>query len=144
MILCLPKKFDKNTNIERVSIVLKMLLILSCFVFTTGISKDENLECESTLQEIDGYELLFYYFIYYPQILFKQYIAIIIANFHMWIGLPTSNILLGCWFRKRILAEQKYILTRFIAMCWYSLNGLIFNTSTSGLCRQRKCRHGDI
>jgi hypothetical protein len=81
---------------------LEFLFKLSFNISTGELTKDKHLECESKLKEVNGYEILFHCFDQYPELLFKQYITIILANFHAWIKLPQKYIIILIMMREMI------------------------------------------
>jgi hypothetical protein len=91
---CLPQKHDKNVNVEITTKILKRFALLSLNLFYSNTTKDQHLECESKLLEIDGYEFLFHCFNTYPEIINKQYIAAILCRFHSWINFPPKYLII--------------------------------------------------
>lgn len=104
IISCLPKKYDKNINSEEISIILKKLIIICDKMFTSSLTDDEHLECESKLKSINGYEILFYCFNHYPEYLHRLYISVILSNFHCHIPLPKKYLII-----LMIIKESTYL-----------------------------------
>jgi hypothetical protein len=102
MLSFLPRKYDKYVDMIIITHILKKLVSLSLTLFTTNSTKGECMECESELRQAGGYEILFHCFNTYPELLHKQYIAVVLGRFHSWIPLPSKYMILLVTLREMI------------------------------------------
>jgi hypothetical protein len=107
VISCLPIVLDKNTNVEVIKSVLMKFFLLSETISFNQLTEKQVLECQSKLKMISCYEILFHYFNHYTKHLFRQYIGIIICNFHCWIPLLKKYIYFNNVKRKFIFIFKR-------------------------------------
>jgi hypothetical protein len=88
---CLPRKYDDNVDVSLTTTILKRFALMSLELICSGI--DEHLKCVSEMKKINGDEFLFHCFNTYPNIIHKQYIVVILCQFHGWIACPPKYLI---------------------------------------------------